>query len=149
MELTLQEMLGIVESDFINEVWCIVATVALHLIAYSALVLVLKACGAFRQIGRLYRNHPFALALAIPFIIYGAVKLVPSQEQCDYRVGEDTDVTDGRIGYVMMTGDAMPTNIDVVCCGGAVTNELTFTHTGQFYIETHQYDNPDFAANPV
>lgn len=151
MELTLQDMLAIVESDFIREVWRCVAVVGIHLMTFFALVLMFKVCGVFRQIGKLYRQHPFALALSMPLIIYAATKialLVPSQEQCDYRIGAEVDVTDGWLGYVRMTGETMPTNIQVACCGKAVTNELTFTHTGQFYIETAQYPSLDLRENP-
>lgn len=151
MEMTLNEMLAIVESDFLKEVWRAVAVVSLHLALFFGFILLFKVCGALRHLGAFYRQHPFAIALSIPLIVFGATKiavLVPAQEQCDYRVGEEVDVTDGWLGYVRMTGDTMPTNIQVACCGKAVTNELTFTHTGQFYIETDQYASIDLSINP-
>lgn len=152
MELTLNEMLAIVESDFIREAWRCVAIVSLHLVAFFALVALFSVTHVFRSLAKLYREHRLAAALAIPLFAYGATKialLVPHNEQCDYRIGSAVDVTDGVVGYAKMDGGAYPTNINVACCGGAVTNEITFTHAGQFYVETHQYPSPDFAANPL
>lgn len=151
MEPTLQELLAIVEADFVREVWRVVAIVSLHLMAFAAFAWLFAVTGTFAKLVRAYRTHPFALALSIPLIVYGATKvaiLVPTNEQCDYRIGAEVDVTDGWLGYVRMTGEAMPTNIQVACCDKAVTNELTFTHTGQFYIETDQYANLDLRTNP-
>lgn len=151
MELTLNEILAIVEADFLREVWRVVAIVSLHLVTFFALAWLFKVTGVCGKILKAYRTHPFALAFSIPLIVYGATKiviLVPTNEQCDYRTVEEVDVTDGLIGYIRFTGETTPTNILVACCGNAVTNELTFTHAGQFYIETDQYANIDLRTNP-
>lgn len=156
MEMTLQEMLAIVESDFVREMWKLVAIVSLHLFAFFGIVALSRFTGAATHLISALRRHPvqngIAVVLAIPLFIYGATKaalLVPHREQCDYRIqgAQSPDVTDGWLGYVRMTGDTFPTNILVACCDGAVTNEMTFTHNGQFYIETIQYQNLDLTVN--
>lgn len=154
MDMTLQEMLSVVEVEFLREVWCAVGFVMLHLIAFASLVAMCHAVGAFSSVARAFRNHPISASvaslIASPFIIYGAVKVcVLGREQCDYKIGSEVDITDGSVGYYRFVGTEVPTNIGIACCGGLVTNIFTFTQTGQFYFETSQYQSLDLIQNPM
>ena len=146
-EFNILHQLAIVHQEEIKEIWrCVGVFAAFAMVVMFICGTIAKYAPKISAFFALCKKHPFQTTflslLATPLIIYGATKipiLIPQEQQCDYRIGEEVDVTDGWVNYALMTGDIMPTNIMVACCNGAVTNTMEFTHSGQFYIETIQY----------
>ena len=153
-EFDLLQQMSIVQQQGINEFWSAVGLLTVFAFFILGLVWLESKCHVFKTVQSWYKRYPFQSTfvslLVTPLIIYGATKmplLVPREEQCDYRIGDEVDITDGWLNYAKMDGEIMPTNIPVACCGGAVTNTMEFTHTGQFYIETIQYPDLDLREN--